>query len=486
MQETEARPDISLKAAARSGRLILGTQLLRLFVRVGGTITLARLVAPMEFGIFAMAATVHGLVYVFQDFGLSTVTLRKQHLTEEDRSALFWLNLALGSALSVAAGASGVLVASFFHEPALRFILPFMGITFFVNGLHTQLRAQLAREHRFGELNRVEIGAFTASTAIAIVVAFLGGGAWALAAMMVSAEVVLALGIWLAQKWRPAAWPRNFDARSLLGFGASLSVNDGLRYMQRNADQFLVGRWLGAGPLGMYGRAAQFASLPVVYLADPLANLAISTLRHLAPAPAEARVFWMRILNNLAWITMPAAAVFACLATEFISVLLGARWTPSGPVLRGLCAGLALLPLQMACGWMFLAAGTSRRLLASSAVNAGLVIASCFAFRSSGIARIAAGVGIASAAGALASTAFIHVADPVTPGDALAALARPAVGAAALAAAMLAVLHFCVASGAVTRLCAGLVVGCCWIALLWLAWPKARSEWSDHFLLRGQ
>jgi len=486
MPQTDARPDPSLKAAARSGRLILGTQVLRLAVRVGGTVTLARLVGPTDYGIFGMAGTIYGLVYVFQDFGLATVTLRKPHLTEDDRNALFWMNLILGAALAVTVAASSIPVAAFFHEPVLRLLMPFMGTTFLVNGLHAQLRAQLARDHRFADLNRVEIGAFSASTAAAILVAWLGGGAWALATMVVVAEMAIAVGIWREQRWRPGPWPTDFQAWALLGSGASLSANDGLRYVQRNTDLFLIGKWLGAGPLGIYGRAAQFASLPVIYVADPLASLAISTLRHLAPSPAEARIFWRRIVNALAWITMPAAAVFASVPRELLGVLLGGRWTPGAGVLRGLAPGLALLPLQMACAWMFLAAGTRRRLLASSGLNAALVVAACFLLRNLGISAIAMGVGLASAAGALAGVAFICPADPATPSDAASALARPLGGAVVLGAALLAVVHACGVLGPVPRLCAGIAVGCAWMSVVWLIWPGARAEWREHLLLRGR
>jgi PST family polysaccharide transporter len=486
MPQTEARPDPSLKAAARSGRLILGTQVLRLVVRVGGTVALARLVGPTDYGIFGMAGTVYGLVYVFQDFGLATVTLRKQHLTGDDRNALFWLNLVLGTGLTVAVAAASFAVAAFFHEATLRILLPFMGTTFFINGLHTQLRAQLARDHRFGDLNRVDIGAFTLSTMAAIGVAWLGGGAWALATMAVVAEVATAVGIWRTQRWRPGPWPADFKARALLSSGASLSANDGLRYAQRNTDLFLVGKWLGAGPLGIYGRAAQFASLPVIYLVDPLASLAISTLRHLVPLPAEARIFWRRIVNALAWITMPAAAVFASMPVELLGVLLGGRWTPGAAVLRGLAPGLAMLPLQMASAWMFLATGTRRRLLASSGLNAALVVVACFLLRNSGISAIATGVGLASAAGALTSPAFMIAADPVKPLDAVSALARPLGGAVALGAALFGVVHLCGALGPVPRLCAGIAVGCAWAGVLWLAWPQARTEWREHLLLRGR
>jgi PST family polysaccharide transporter len=482
MPQTDARIDTSLTAAARSSRMILGTQILRLAVRVCGTVSLARLIPPPAYGLYGMAATVHGLAYVFQDFGLATVTLRKPDLSESDRNALFWLNLFLGGMLTVVIAALGSAVALFFREPELRFLLPVMGITFLINGTYTQLRAQLGREHRFIDLNRIEIFAFTSSTAAAIAVAWLGGGAWALATMLLVAECAIAIGVWKTQAWRPGPLHGRLSAGAFLPAGASLSANDALRYVQRNVDQFLVGRWLGAGALGVYGRAAQFAQLPIIYVADPLANLTVSTLRHFHGSPAGARMFWRRLVNDLAWVTMPAAAMFACIPKELLAVLLGARWVSGAPVLAGLSAGVALLPLQMACGWLFLATGSTRRLLFVSSLNAVAVVITCFLLRRADSGGIAAGVGIATALSAAAGLVFIRPSDPVTRGDALSSLARPFAAALALGAALLATIHFCPWTSSIARLCLATGVGAAWMAAIWTTSSGARTEWREHFL----
>src|ERR1019366_33537 len=103
-----------------------------------------------------------------------------------DRSALFWLNVVFGGALSAAVAAVSFAAAAFFRESVLRALLPVMGITFLINGLHTQLRAQLARDHRFTDLNRIEVAAFTTGTAAGIFAAWFGAGVWSLATLMVT------------------------------------------------------------------------------------------------------------------------------------------------------------------------------------------------------------------------------------------------------------------------------------------------------------
>ncbi len=357
-----------------------------------------------------------------------------------------------------------------------------MGLTFLVNGSYTQLRAQLGRDHRFIDLNRIEIAAFSASTAAAIVVAWLGGGAWALATMLLVSEVTLAVGVWKMQPWRPSSRPRTLGALMFMPAGAGLSANDGLRYVQRNSDMFLVGRWLGANALGVYGRAAQVAQLPIIYVADPLANLAVSTLRHLHESPDGARRFWRQLVTDLGWVTLPTAAMFACIPRELLSVLLGTRWTPGAEVLIGLSAGVAFIPLQMACGWLFLASGENWRLLAASSFNAAAVVIACLLLRHDGSGAIAAGVGLTTAACAVASLAFIRPADPVTAIDGISAFARPFLAAMFLASALILSFHFCTLGNPFPRLCLGLVVCGMWISIVWLVSPGARAEWRGHFL----
>ena len=76
---------------------------------------LARLLAPQEFGLVAMVTVVMDFLRIFQDMGLSTATVQRQEITHAQVSNLFWVNVAVGGAMTLlmaGVGASNRVVLS--------------------------------------------------------------------------------------------------------------------------------------------------------------------------------------------------------------------------------------------------------------------------------------------------------------------------------------------------------------------------------------
>lgn len=482
MRAVESPPERASGRPAQAGRGIVGTQALRLAVRIGTTVALARMVAPADYGVFGMAALLHGLVYMMQDLGLSMLTLRTAQLGDSERNTLFWLNAATGLAIALLVTGTAPLVGSFFGDGRLVAIVPVLASTFLLHGLHTQLRAQLAREQRFAEVNRVEIASFVLSSAAAVIVAALGGGYWALATLPVTAEALLLAGIWRAQRWRPAR-----PALDVAGVAARLrsalplSSTDVLRYAQRNIDALFVGRWFGADALGYYGRGGQLVALPLQYIVDPLGPWAVTTLSRPETPPEGKRLFWRGLLNGLAHLAFPLAVMCWCFPSEILHVAFGFRWTPGADMLRNLAPALVAHPVLACATWLLIAAARPRRLVLWSIANAALVSLACVAFGRQGpeaLALAASAAFLGAAAGAvLACHGLASIADFAG------ALFRPlalALVAAVAAGALVA------ASSAIHPLerlgLGGAAVAACWLG--GAAVSGVRRELGGHFLRR--
>src|SRR6266550_2341809 len=71
--------------------------------RIGSLMVMARLLDPQDFGLVGMVTAFTGVLNLFRDFGLSTATVQREHVTEDQLSTLFWINVAVGGLLAVMA-----------------------------------------------------------------------------------------------------------------------------------------------------------------------------------------------------------------------------------------------------------------------------------------------------------------------------------------------------------------------------------------------
>ncbi|MEO6992374.1 MAG: oligosaccharide flippase family protein, partial [Lacunisphaera sp.] len=97
-------------------------------VRFGIGITLARLLAPAEFGLIGMITIFIGVSQVFVNCGFGEALIQKQDATHQDESSVFYLNMVLGV---IAAGVLFVLapvIARFYEQPSLVILVRFMAL----------------------------------------------------------------------------------------------------------------------------------------------------------------------------------------------------------------------------------------------------------------------------------------------------------------------------------------------------------------------
>ncbi|MHC5025062.1 MAG: oligosaccharide flippase family protein, partial [Planctomycetota bacterium] len=112
---------------------------------IGAAAILARLLTPEDSGLLAMAGAFVALITNFADLGLPQATIQRADVTQDQVSALFWINTMLGL---IATGA-GVLVAWpvawFFQKPELVAVTAALSLAFVVTGVAAQHQALLRR-----------------------------------------------------------------------------------------------------------------------------------------------------------------------------------------------------------------------------------------------------------------------------------------------------------------------------------------------------
>lgn len=378
-------------AAARGGAITMLAQLARIVIQILQVAILARLIAPESYGLIAMAVAFTGVAGILRDFGLSTAALRRTDLTQQQRSNLFWLNLAAGLGLATIVFLSSWPISQFYGENDLVMLLHWISISYILSGATAQFRVAISQQLRFRALAVCDVLPPVVALVVAICVAAAGYSLAALVSLqLVLPAVDLLCGMLLA-RWWPGLPRKAAGMRGLLSFGMSFAGTQLLSYVTRNIDTVIIGRLWGAAPLGMYDRAFQFSVVPINQINTPMTKVAIPVLARVG----DDRKRLERGLRSAQLVACYATAtgllVAAGMAVPLIDLLLGTGWDAAAPLFAILAVSSVFRSVQQVANWLQVVRGSSRSLLVSNLIGQPIIILCILVGAIWGVAGIAWG-----------------------------------------------------------------------------------------------
>lgn len=423
----------SARTCAQAGCLLL---------RVGSVILLARLLDPTEFGLVGMATAVVGVLNPFRDLGLKIASIQQTAITEEQSSALFWLNVLIGGVLTIVLAALSGAVAAFYQEPQLIWITSALAFGFLFSGASVQHTARLQREMRFQVLAFIDVIAMVIAILIAVALAATGYGYWGLVAMSVCVPLITTIGVWLAAAWVPGRPRYTPGIRAMVLMGGAVTLSSVVGYFATNIDKILLGRFWGAEALGLYGRAAQLIGTPTENINFAIGDVAFAALSRLQDDPIRFKRYFLKCYSLVVALTLPATIACAVLADDLIYVLLGPKWAGAAAFFRLLAPTIVVFCLTCPMSWLLNSLGLVRRSLKISLAFAPLKVIGIVLGLPYGPEGVAFGYSTAMILGALPVIAWSADGTGVRIRDVVAALIRPVASIFAAACLALAVDYF--------------------------------------------
>jgi lipopolysaccharide exporter len=310
-----------------------GSTMLMRFMNIAVMAVVARLVAPAELGIFALALTVHAVVATFAELGVGSAVARKD--LDLDRIAGTVTTLAMVTSAMLAA------VMAIFAEPFAAAVgsaeaagpLRVMAITVALIGPFAVPAAQLQRDFRQNRLFMATAVSFIPSTAVLLLLARNGDGATAFAWSRVAG--VLVTGVLVLASVSKRYWPafRRREFPGLVRFGLPLAAANLVSQVLLNVDYVFVGRQLPLRDVGLYLLAFNIAAWPTGVLGSMLNSVVLPAFSDVRRDPALLAEALGRGTRTVALIACPIAALTLGLATPLVVSLYGGKWGDAAPVL---------------------------------------------------------------------------------------------------------------------------------------------------------
>ncbi|WP_345892416.1 lipopolysaccharide biosynthesis protein [Mesorhizobium amorphae] len=290
-------------------------------------LVLARLLSPKEFGLYSAALIVIKFSAIFQGLGITPAIVQRPVLEDRHLRVGFTLSCLLGLAVSALVWAMAPAIAGLLRLAELAPVVRAVCFVFLFQGVSMVALASAQRALRFRWLALIDACAFAVGYVVAgPVLAWLGFGIWALVAAVLIQQFTRMMVLLIGQPHPMRPLLERRAIAELLYFGSGFTIARIFNYLATQADKLVVGRWLGADALGLYGLSSQLMTTPAVIVGQVLDRVLFPTMALVQEQPARLARAYRSAVAGCALLVLPASVVVAIVAPELVAVILGRGW----------------------------------------------------------------------------------------------------------------------------------------------------------------
>jgi O-antigen/teichoic acid export membrane protein len=322
------------------------------------TIVLARLLAPADFGLIAMAMSVYGVLEIMSSFSFDLALIQNQRAENRHYDTAWTFSVLFGVASASALVLLAVPVADFFHEPRLNWIMVSLALAALVQGFENigivafQKDLKLHKEFAFKLIKR------SISLLTTIPLAFAFRNYWALVVGIVVARIVGVALSYRLHHYRPRL--SMAGRHDLFHFSKWMLINNLLVFANNRGVDFVIGKVIGPHALGYYTVAYEISNLPTTELVYPISRAVFPGYARMVGDPLRLREFFLQVTALIALITIPVAIGIALVAKPLVYVLLGEKWRDIVPLIQVLAVFGMARAMHGTSGSIYLALGVPR------------------------------------------------------------------------------------------------------------------------------
>ena len=330
-------------------------------IRLSGvisTIILARLLAPKDFGIVAMAMIVVGMLEILSQTGQKLALIRLEKIEPEHYDAAWTGSLLVGLGIASLIFAVAPLSVSYFHEPqaiAVMYCLAFRAV---LAGAESIGIVDIRRDLQFDRYFILNVLPKLLSVIITVVLAIVLRSYWALVVGILANQILRTVLSYVLKPVLPRLSLKRIGdiwAFSVWSFARALGA-----YLNTQIGLIAVGGVAGASALGRFSVAADVATSPSREISEPLVAVLYPVMARWQGNVAELKSMYLRTLGWSALICFSTGAGVALVAFDMVHLLLGPKWHDIVPLIPWLALSGTAVGLSTGAYTLFDAIGRPR------------------------------------------------------------------------------------------------------------------------------
>lgn len=309
-------------------------------VTIVGIIT-ARLLVPEDFGVIAVLLIFSTIATSFVDSGLATSLVRTKVVNELDYSTMFVFNLTISCSLYF---------ILFFAAPYIERYNEIKGLTLYARILFLQIivhsfgivqYVKILKNFQFNLTAKINFLSVFLSGLIAVIIAWLGFGVWALLLQPVLYSTFRTIMLWLWGDWKLNLRYSSASLRNHASFSLSFMFSNMIGKVLSPFYYSFIKTHFTLVETGYYYQGNKWGETPNLLLSSIIQGTTLSTLTPIQDDLPRFLNACRKTMSTLAFVLFPVSFLAICVAKPGFVFALTDTWLPSVVFFQLLCfAGL--------------------------------------------------------------------------------------------------------------------------------------------------
>lgn len=289
---------------------------------------LAKLLAPDDFGLFALAFVLINILNFVNGFGLGPSIIADKAMDEKKLNTAFTLSIGIGVILFCISFISAPFLAAFFKNDTLTRMIHWLSLVFLITPLQSVPQALLAKSFQFKKTMYAELLSVLSFFGVAVFLASKGFHGWSLVIGQLMQTTVYSLIIFFVASYRFTLAYDRVSAKELFQSGKFIVVADLFVWLTLYIDTVFVGKLLGTEQLGFYSFAFNLAAVPVAAVAHTIGGVALPLFSQVQDNTQKLVTSFLKIMKLVFLCIIPLSLGVIAIGKHAVYGILGSKWLP--------------------------------------------------------------------------------------------------------------------------------------------------------------
>lgn len=367
---------MSLTKKVLSGtKWIAVTNIFKQVLQIVSLIVFARLLSPDDFGMFAILMIFVNFLEMFIDMGTSSALIHVETPSDKLLSSIFYFNIFVGFLLCFLLIFLSEPIALFFENTKLEELLQIISISFIIVSFGVVQKALFEKQLDFKHVTLIESFSVFVGVIFGIGAAVYGLGVYSLIIQILFGSIIRVVLMWFASTWRPLVYFSLNEIKNIWGYTSNLFSFNLINYFARNADTFLVGKFLGSSALGVYSLAYKIMLYPLQNITRILIRILFPAFSKIKDDNEKFQKAYLRVIFFIALISFPLMSGLIATSTVFVHIFLGDKWHNLAQLIMILAPVGMVQSIVSTTGSIYMAKGNTKLLFKVGSISTIITVA---------------------------------------------------------------------------------------------------------------